>query len=71
MRLIMFKKIIVEALTARYNAQIAEAEATIKIYLEKPVGIGEHPQHVDEVDKLIEKIANAEEKLKILKEFEL
>ncbi len=71
MRLIMFKKIIVEALTARYNAQISEAEATIKIYLEKPVGIGEHPQHVDEVDKLIEKIANAEEKLKILKEFEL
>tara|TARA_B100000029_G_scaffold431649_1_gene443361 strand:- start:499 stop:702 length:204 start_codon:yes stop_codon:yes gene_type:complete len=67
----MFKKIIVEALTARYNAQISEAEATIKIYLEKPVGIGEHPQHVDEVDKLIEKIANAEEKLKILKEFEL
>ena len=30
MRLIMFKKIIVEALTARYNAQIAEAEGKIK-----------------------------------------
>ena len=71
MRLVMFKKIIIEALTARYNAQISEAEATIKIYLEKPVGIGEHPQHVDEVDKLIEKIANAEEKLKILQEFKL
>ena len=25
---------------------------------------------IDEVDKLIEKIANAEEKLKVLKEFE-
>ena len=67
----MFRKIIIEALEDRYNAQISEAEATIKIYLEKSVGIGEHPQHLDEVDKLIEKIANAEEKLKILQEFKI
>jgi methylaspartate ammonia-lyase len=67
----MFRKIILDALEDRYVAQISEAEATIKIYLEKPVGIGEHPQHLDEVDKLIEKIANAEEKLGILKGFKL
>ena len=67
----MFKKVIIQALEDRYNAQISEAEATIKIYLEKPVGIGEHPQHVDEVDKLIEKIANAEEKIKVLQEYKL
>ena len=42
--------------------QIAEADATIKIYLEKPVGIGEHPQHIDEVDKLIAKICQAKER---------
>ena len=58
------------ALEKRYQAQISEADATLKIYLENSVGIGEHPQHIDEVDKLIEKIANAEEKLKILKEFQ-
>ena len=67
----MLRKAIIEALEDRYNAQISEADATIKIYLEHSVGIGEHPQHIDEVDKLIEKIANAEEKLKTLKEFEL
>ena len=67
----MFRKLIIEALEDRYNAQISEAEATLKIYLEKPVAIGEHPQHVDEADKLIEKIANAEEKLKILQEFKI
>jgi methylaspartate ammonia-lyase len=66
-----FRAVILQALEDRYNAQISEAEATIKIYLEKPVGIGEHPQHVDEVDKLIEKIANAEEKIKILQEFKI
>jgi|TARA_A100001391_G_scaffold35651_1_gene19489 methylaspartate ammonia-lyase len=67
----MFKRVIIQALEDRYNAQISEAEATIKIYLEQPVGIGEHPQHVDEVDKLIEKIANAEEKIKVLQEYKL
>ena len=67
----MIKRAIVDALEARYNAQIAEAEATIKIYLEQSVGIGEHPQHIDEVDKMIQKIAEAEEKLGILEGYKL
>ena len=67
----MLREKLLEALKKRYEGQIAEAYATINIYLLHPVGIGEHPQHIDEIDKLIEKIANAEEKLKTLKEFEL
>tara|TARA_R100001163_G_C5017144_1_gene161096 strand:- start:724 stop:930 length:207 start_codon:yes stop_codon:yes gene_type:complete len=62
---------LLKALEDKYNAQISEADATIQIYLEKPVGIGEHPQHLEEIDKLVEKIANAEEKLKILQEFKI
>ena len=65
------KQAILQALEDRYNAQISEADATIKIYLENSVGIGEHPQHIDEVDKLIEKIANAQEKLKELQAFKI
>ena len=64
------RKVILEALSKKYEAEIAEADATIKIYLENSVGIGEHPQHVEEVDKAIDKIATNEEKLKILKEFD-
>ena len=63
------RQIILEALEDRYNAQISEADATLKIYLEHSVGIGEHPQHIDEVDKQFEKIAAAEEKLKVLEDF--
>jgi|TARA_R100001509_G_C4752763_1_gene176975 hypothetical protein len=63
------KKAILKALEDKYNAQISEADATIHIYLNNSVGIGEHPQHIEEVDKLVEKIASAEEKLKILQEF--
>ena len=62
---------ILEALEDRYNAHISEAAATIQIYLEKPVAIGEHPQHIDEIDKLVDKIASAEEKLKVLQSFKL
>ena len=65
----LVKQAILTALEARYEAQIAEADATIKIYLENSVGIGEHPQHIDEVDKQFEKIAAAEEKLKVLEDF--
>ena len=65
----MLRRAIIEALEDRYNAQISEADATLKIYFNNSVGIGEHPQHIEECDKLIEKIANAEEKLIILKEF--
>ena len=63
------RNVLLDALEDRYQAIISEADATIKIYLEHPVGIGEHPQHIEEVDKLIQKIANAEENLKVLKEF--
>ena len=63
------KKVILDALEARYEAQISEADATVKIYLENSVGIGEHPQHIDEVDKQLEKIAAAQEKLEVLEDF--
>ena len=60
----------INAMRARYEADIAEADATINIYLNNPVGIGEHPQHLEEVDKLLAKIAEAKDKLESLKEFE-
>ena len=65
------REAILSALEDRYNAQISEADATLKIYLENSVGIGEHPQHIEEVDKQIEKIANAEEKILVLQQFKI
>ena len=65
------KKAILDALEAKYDAQIAEADATIKIYLENSVGIGEHPQHIDEIDKQMQKLVDAQEKLKELQAFKL
>ena len=62
---------ILDALEARYEAQVSEADAIIKIYLENSVGIGEHPQHIEEIDKQLQKIAEADEKLKALEDYRL
>ena len=61
---------IIEALYADAQGNIAKAKANVEVYLLQPVGIGEHPQHIEELDKLVSKIADAEDKLKILKEFQ-
>lgn len=65
----LIKKQMLLALEKKYEAQIAEAKTTLMIYLENPVGIGEHPQHLEEMNKLIEKMSSAQDKLNNLKDF--
>ena len=57
------------ALKKRYEAQIAESLATLNIYINNSVGIGEHPQHLDEMDKLLQVIVDAEEKTKMIERY--
>ena len=45
------KDIFMSALKKKYEAEVDVAKATIQVYLDKPVGIGEHPQFVEEIDK--------------------
>ena len=66
----MLRRALLQALEDKYNAQISEADATIKIYLDNSVGIGEHPQHLEEIDKLLGKIAEAKDKKQSLEDFE-
>ena len=58
-----------DALVKKYEAQIAEAEATLEIYFTNSVGIGEHPQHLEEMDKLVTQLTDAMDKKKVLEEF--
>jgi|TARA_Y100000114_G_scaffold47055_1_gene42913 hypothetical protein len=58
-----------KALKKRYEAQIAEATATLNIYVKNSVGIGEHPQHLDEMDKFLQVIIDAEEKIKVIERY--
>ena len=59
-------KEIIEALQAKYVASKLEAVANLKNYVENPAGIGEHPNIVEECDKLVKQIASANEGLETL-----
>jgi len=55
-----------KALKKKYEAQIAEAFATLVVYFDNSVGIGEHPQFIDEMDKQLDTMSTAEEKIQAL-----
>jgi len=65
------RQTMLEALDKKYESDIAQADATIQIYLNSSVGIGEHPQHLEEIDKQLAKIVEAEEKQTALQVFKL
>ena len=60
---------LLKALAKQNDAEIARALANIVIYTDHPAGIGEHPDLVEAVDTQVQALANADEKLKTLKEY--
>ena len=62
----MFKRDMLDALKKKYEAEVDVAKATIQIYLDKPVGIGEHPQFAEEIDKQLDAISCANDKIKVI-----
>ena len=60
------KKAMYDTALAEFEAQRDKAIATARIYLEHPVGIGEHPQVIDEFIKQIRIAAENEEAASML-----
>ena len=58
---------IIDALIAKYNADIMISRANLFNYLNNSTGVGEHPNIVKECDKLILKISDAEGKIESLR----
>ena len=54
---------LLDALVKRYIAQKAEGVALLNLYANQSVGVGEHPQVIDEMDKALSKISAADEKI--------
>jgi len=53
-------------LKRRYEAEIEDAKYKIRCYSEQELIIPEHPDITGEVDKLLEAMSNAEEKLAVM-----
>ena len=62
------KEQLVHALKTKYDEDYQMHKANLDIYLNNPVGIGEHPQHFEEMDKLVESMTAARDKLEVLNE---
>jgi uncharacterized protein (DUF342 family) len=59
-------KAIVNALRAYYIGEIEKTKANVNIFLESSVGVGEHPDVLESITQLIEKIAQFEDNLTVL-----
>jgi len=57
------KNDLLTAIVLKLEGEIAMAKANIRIYLNNPAGIGEHSDIAETVEKEIEKIAAADEKI--------
>lgn len=57
---------LLRALISKYTADFDTAKATLNIYLTNPVGIGEHPQHLEEMDKMVADMVEAQDKKTLL-----
>ena len=55
-----------KSLLKRYQWEVQSNKSTLLIYFKNSVGIGEHPQHLDEMDKILGNIAEANDKLENL-----
>jgi hypothetical protein len=65
------RSVLIDALEKQYEAEIASADAIIKMLLENSVAISDHVHHQKELDCQLHKIAAAEEKLQVLKDYEI
>lgn len=54
------------ALEAKYQANIEEALATLDLYFNKPVAVGEHPDILDVLDQYLTKLDDNRGKLATL-----
>jgi len=56
-----------QAEMAKLEAERIESISILKVYFNNPVGIGEHPDLITEIDKYVDKLANATDKIEALK----
>jgi hypothetical protein len=66
----VIRKELFKSLAKRYESEIQSNRSTMLIYFNNSVGIGEHPQHLEEMDVLVSNITDANDKLEsLLREF--
>ena len=56
-----------QSLVQKYESEIQEFKTTLMIFFEKSVGIGDHSNHIEEMDEIVAKMSSSHDKLMMLK----
>ena len=60
---------LLEALKKKLEGEIAVAVANIEVYQSNAAGIGEHSDVVETIEKEVQKIADAHDKIEAIKQY--
>ena len=60
---------LLEALIKKLEGDIEVAKANIMVYHRNPAGIGEHSDIVESIEKEVEKIADAHDKIEAIRQY--
>jgi hypothetical protein len=62
------KELMFNALKSKYQSDLENSLANLKVYFENPTGIGEHSEIMEEMQKLHERVSHANDCLQNLDE---
>ena len=57
---------ILEAIKKHAEGHIAKHKSNVEVFLEKPVGVASHPDHIETIEKELKEIAHYEEQLEVI-----
>ncbi len=57
---------IIEAIKKHAEGHIAKHKSNVEIFLQKPVGVASHIDHIETIEKELKEIAHYEEQLEVI-----
>jgi hypothetical protein len=63
------REMMIEAIVDHAKGHIAKHRMNVEVYLANPVGVGEHPDIMDAIEKELEEIAKYNDILEVLRDY--
>jgi len=60
---------LIEALKAHANGHIAKHKANVEVYMNNPVGVGEHPDIIEAIEQELDEIARYNDQVEMLDKY--
>ena len=67
--MILNREVMIEAIVDHAKGHIAKHRMNVEVYLANPVGVGEHPDIMDAIEKELEEIAKYNDILEVLRDY--